>query len=129
MDVAKIAFHPAARRMIQHKVRLTLPRALASDISPNLIVAADITLLIAQTLEQPAGGMPLLTRGRLVFLEDLVDKKQWTKALELVARSVWFEVAKLSGVPVIAPVDVLTARPAGRLTALYEAGQLLAVMV
>ena len=38
--------------------------------------AAGVTVLIAEPLEDAAGGVPLLPRGLLVVLEDLVDDRQ-----------------------------------------------------
>ena len=49
--------------------------------------------------------------------------------LALVALIVTFEVPAAAGIPVIAPVDVLTDSPAGKSMALKLLGLLLAVIV
>ncbi len=76
LDVTKITFHPAAGRMIQQQMRLTLTLATAAHITTDLVVSAAITVLIPHTLEDPLRRVPLLLRGRGVTFKDLVDHRR-----------------------------------------------------
>ncbi len=84
MDMPEVALHPTARRMVQWQMRLTLLAATGRHEPPNLVVAARILVLVAQTLENPGGGVPLLPRLALILNENLFDVSD--KRSELRAR-------------------------------------------
>jgi hypothetical protein len=84
VNVPEVALHPTARRMVQQQVRLPLPLAPRRHEPPHLIVAAGVLPLVAQTLEDPGGGVPLLARRGPVLRQDLFDESD--KRPELRAR-------------------------------------------
>ena len=63
MNVPEVALHPPARRMVQQQMRLPLLLAPCRHESADLIVSAQVAMLLAQTMINPRRRVPLLARG------------------------------------------------------------------
>jgi hypothetical protein len=73
VDMAEVRLQPPARRMRQRDERLTLDPTDLTDISPDLIVAARVALLVPQTTIELRRRVLLLAGGSLILHQDLLD--------------------------------------------------------
>ena len=73
MDVAEVGFQPLAGVVGQRDEGLAVVAAVLADVAADLVVAARVGVLVAQTAEDLHGGVPLLGRGVLIGGEDGVD--------------------------------------------------------
>lgn len=72
-NLAEVGFDPLARSMIQGNERLGVGFHVAADKPPDGVVAAGVTLLVAQPLKDPLSRVPLLRRLGFVVPENLQD--------------------------------------------------------
>ena len=76
IDVPEVALQPLARIMHQRDERLSLAPAMLADVSADLVVAADVAMLVAQPPENLSGRVSLLAWRLLVRLQNLVDDRR-----------------------------------------------------
>ena len=72
-DVAEVALGPLARLVGERQERLAPPAAPRSDVSPHLVVAAEVTFFIPQPTKKLRRQMTLLGRRLLVRGQNRVD--------------------------------------------------------
>lgn len=75
VDVPEVGFQSLARFVIQRNERLALAALEAAHITANAIVAAGVTMFVAQATKQLGHRVPLLARRRFVGPENLVDHR------------------------------------------------------
>jgi hypothetical protein len=75
VDVSEIRLQTPARRMRQGNEGLTLSSVVLGQITPDLVVATHVAVLISQTPIELGARVPLLTRGLLILGQDLFDQR------------------------------------------------------
>jgi len=73
VDVTEVRLQPPARRMRQRDKRLALGPTDLADIAPDLVVAAQVALLISELAIELRRRVLLLTGGLLILRQDLLD--------------------------------------------------------
>lgn len=86
MNVSEVTFRPRARRVVQQQVRLPFTPAPTVHVPAHLIIPARVTVLVPQAVVQPRRRVPLLARGRLVVLENLIDNGNERSKLGMIHR-------------------------------------------
>ena len=73
VDVAEVALQPLAGVVGQRDEGLAAVTAVAADVAADLVVAAQVAVLVTQAAEELHGGVALLGRRLLVGGKDGVD--------------------------------------------------------
>src|SRR5579871_3779410 len=76
VNVAEVGLGTNARSVLQRDERFPAVQSLLLQVAADLVVLAGVALLGDQTPVDLTGGMPLLTRGRLIGGENLIDERK-----------------------------------------------------